>query len=454
MKYIISFAALCIFILIFKIPDTAGLYLTDGNNYLLFAKLLTQGQMLYKDVYLDNFPLMIYISVFYKWLTFGSMQLFNYTTTIEKTIIASLLYYITYKQWKNHSTAFLSAVTFLCSYTTMASSFQLGFFTNVLLILLAYYFVLEKKLLLAGLFAAAAVLAKAYSIFPLFGLLLYVIQEYKIKTWKFVSAGVLTGLIVMLPTIVFAFPQFIEQTLGFGLVRAPSVDKTNLYYLFIVYDFLVCFLVLWNLTLWKKNIFLAAGTASLLLFFALYKDVYYAYFSYFPLLAALGVGYLLETPIPFTKEKMPKAIFATFLVFAAIVGFTTYLDNSRFVKKVGNELQLYQIVQSQKPKALYGHSILVNGVSYYTNIPIYNNMYEITTAYFTNQKMKKEQLTKDLLKTRTLLLLYSYKYDNQILYDETIIDASQLKACNTVYEQLLNTAQDGVEKYVSVVRCY
>ena len=382
------------------------------------------------------------------------MEFFNYTTTIEKTVIASVIYYITYKQWKQNSTAFLAAVTFLCSYTTMTSSFQLGFFTNVLLILLSYYFVREKKLVVAGVIAAAAVLSKAYSIFPLFGLLVYVIQEYKYKTVRFVVAGLIAGIIVMVPTFLFAFPQFIEQTLGFGLVRAPSVDKTNLYYAFIVYDFLVCFLMLWNLTLWKKNVFLAVGTVCLFLFFAFYKDVYYAYFSYFPLLAALGVGYLLETPFPYLKTKMPKAIFVTFLVFAAIVGFTTYLENSRFVKKVTNETKVYQIVKEQTPTYLYGHSILVNGVSYHTGIPVYNSMYEITTAYFTNQKMKKEQITNDILKTRTLLLLYTYKYGKQLLYDETIIDASQLRSCKTVHEQFLSRSGDGVDKYLSIIRCY
>ena len=348
----------------------------------------------------------------------------------------------------------MAALTFLFSYTALASSFQLGFFTDVLLVLLAYFFVREKKPVLAGVFAAAAVLVKAHSGFLLLGLLMYVIQQYKGNTLRFIIAGVVTGLFVMIPTFLYAFPQFIEQTLGFGLVRAPSVDKTSLYYAFIVYDFLVFFLTIWNLTLWKKNLFLAAGTTFLSIFFIFYKDVYYAYFSYFPLLAALSVGYLLEQPLPFLKEKMPKSIYATFLVFAAIVGFTTYLSNSRFVKQVPNEQKLFQVVKEQAPTALYGHSILINGVSYYTDIPSYKDMHEITTAYFTNAKMSREQITADILKTRTLLLLYVYKQGEILAYDESIIDIAQLKDCKTVYEQKMNGQESGYDKYVWVVRCY
>lgn len=454
--YLWSLLGICIFLVLFKIPDTAGLYLTDGNNYLLYARLLEQGKLLYRDIYLDNFPLMIYISVLYKWLTFGSMQFFNLTTTIEKSAIALLLYRIALKKWKHPRTAFMVGVTFLGSYTVLASSFQLGFFTSVLFILVSYYCVEKKLVWLAGIAAALAVLTKAYSIFVILGLFAYVVQQYRWKAWQFVAGGSITALVIMLPTLIFALPQFLEQTLHFGLVRAPSVDKTNLYYLFIVYDFLTFFLVLWNVTLWRKNLFLALGTSLLILFFAGYKDVYYAYFSFFPLLAALGAGYLLEQPLPFTKIVLPPAIYATFLVFAVLVGFPMYLQTSRFVKSVPNEEALINVVKAQQPDSLYGHSILVNGVSYLTGIPIFDNMYEITTAYFTNGKMTRSDVTKRLMHSHALLLLYSYQRGNNVAYDASIIDTGMLaKApCKRVYSQFLEQYTAEIQKQVSVVRCY
>lgn len=195
MKYRVSFVCCCILIALFKIPDTAGLYLTDGNNYLLYAKLLGQGKLLYKDIYLDNFPLMMYISVVYRWLTFGSMQFFNYTATVEKKCISGLIYYLVLRKWKSHSTGFLDGITFLGSYSVMASSFQLGFFTDVLLLMLVYMCVERKKLIIAGILSACAVLVKAYSVFIVFGLFIYIIQRYRVEVWKYVVAALGTLLV-------------------------------------------------------------------------------------------------------------------------------------------------------------------------------------------------------------------------------------------------------------------
>ena len=53
---------------------TKTLAITDVNNYIYIAKLMSEGKLLYKDIFLDNFPLAAYIGFFYRTITFGDMH--------------------------------------------------------------------------------------------------------------------------------------------------------------------------------------------------------------------------------------------------------------------------------------------------------------------------------------------------------------------------------------------
>lgn len=455
MKYIVALLTLCFLLTLLKIGETAGFHITDANNYIYLAKLITQGKIIYKDIYFDNLPLMLYVSVIYRAVTFGSMQFFNMTSMLEKTAITILLYFIGMKLWKKESTAFFVALTFFCSYTILSSSLQLGFHTSVLCIVLAYYFSLEKKLVWAGIFAAAAVLIKGYALFPVIALLLYLYPIYRYKTIRFVLAGVGLGIVVMLPTFILAFPEFWKQTLGYGLVRVPADDKTYIYLGFIQYDALTAILLLWNLTLFRKNIFVFASTLLLVLFFLFYKDIYYVYFTFLPVYAALGVGYLLEEPLPFSKIIVPNVIYATVLVVVTLMGLSRYLTVGFRSTLLPDHEKMFRLIEDQKPDTIYGLSFLTNGISYVTGIPVYKNMYDVNATQFLSHSIDRSQFTKQLLKTRTLVLLDTIQIDDRIVFDEDIFDSRQInpKSCRIVYTAPLKAAEN-ITKGISVIRCY
>lgn len=455
MKYLAIFGLVSIIIFLLKLPETAGLHFTDANNYIYIASLLEHGKLLYKDIYLDNFPLMMYISILYRWITFGSMQWFNMTSTVEKIAISLLLYKIAMRFWKKQSTALLVSLTFLCSYTVLSNSFQLGFYTSILCIIAAYYVSLDKRYWLAGILASAAVLIKAYSLFPVIALFVSMTFQDRWKSYGFTVAGIGTALLVMMPTLLFAFPQFIAQTFGFGLVRGALETKTDLYINLVQYDFLVFLLVIWNLTLWKKNLFVALGTVLLCLFFLFYRDVYYIYFSYFPLFAALGAGYLLETPLPWFHKKFPLAIYGTLFAFAVFFSFVTYITTDRFLDEIPDSQKLLNKISDQHPSSLYGYSYVTNGIAYLTAVPPYNNEYDITATGFANANINRTEYTEKVVASKGMIIVDNIQTPEAIIYDNSIMDTDVIKKdCKKTYSHLVKLDTNSRQKrYLTLFDC-
>jgi hypothetical protein len=347
-------------------------------------------------------------------------------------------------------------MTFFFSYTVIANTFQLGFYTSILFLLLAYYFSLDKRLVLAGIFAACAVLIKAYSVFPMLGLFISLVYQYKWKTTRFVIAGIVTSLVVMLPTLLLAFPQFVSQTFGYGLVRIAMEPKNDFYIMFAQYDFLIFILLVWNLTLWKKNLFIASATVATLIFFLFYRDIYFVYFCYFPLLGALGAGYLLETPLPYFKAVLPKAVYATLFGFAVLISLSAYMTGDRNMDKIPNEDKLYEAIKKEKPDQLYGYSYVTNGISYMTGIRPYRDLYDITSPMFANGNIDRSKFTQEVMKTRTLIMVDYIQSPDYTIYDDSIMVTELFKnTCKTTYKhKVKDDPSVNAIRYIALVRCY
>jgi hypothetical protein len=152
---------------------TKTLAITDVNNYIYIAKLMSEGKLLYKDIFLDNFPLAAYIGFFYRTITFGDMHLFRLTGTIEALALTGILYHYEWKKSKSMWIGLFVALTFCSSVLFMRTAFdQSGLFTSLLFFISGFIFWEKKRFTLSGVLIALAVLTKAY-MFPL-GLALFV----------------------------------------------------------------------------------------------------------------------------------------------------------------------------------------------------------------------------------------------------------------------------------------
>ena len=72
MKKIIPLIFLILFFLIIKIASN-GIRLSDTNIYFNIAYQISQGKILYKDIFFSNFPFFSYASSFYYFLSSRSI---------------------------------------------------------------------------------------------------------------------------------------------------------------------------------------------------------------------------------------------------------------------------------------------------------------------------------------------------------------------------------------------
>src|SRR4051794_16257865 len=93
MPYFVIFILSAVSLLTFKLANL-DLRLSDSNFYFYTGYLLSQGKLLYKDIFFTNLPLYPNISTLYFWLTGKSIQAFYFTAVLEATVTGAIIYLI------------------------------------------------------------------------------------------------------------------------------------------------------------------------------------------------------------------------------------------------------------------------------------------------------------------------------------------------------------------------
>ena len=208
--------------------------LSDSNIYFYTGYQLLQGKILYKDIFFTNFPLLPYMSSLYFLLFFGSLKLFFLTPAIEASIVAALIYFIAQRQTKSILLSTLSSMLYLYSFIVLVTSdHQSGVFLASLFAVISYYFFFQRKHFLAGIFIALAFLTKAYfiPIFAAYFVTLFLERSEKSFSsphertkrierartiMQFVGGFIATIVLILLPTLLFAYHAFIKDVFILG----------------------------------------------------------------------------------------------------------------------------------------------------------------------------------------------------------------------------------------------
>jgi hypothetical protein len=450
---LIILGCISLFYLLFQNEMTRTFEITDANNYLYIAHLLDQGKVLYRDIFLDNFPLATYTAWFYHKITFGNIQGFFFTGAIEGLAIVCLLYYILLKKTKNEYAALLGALTFFSSFVFIrTTTSQTGIYTAILFFTISYLFFEKKKFLWSGVFVALAILTKAY-LLPLgVALFISILFEHKKETLKFVIGGVIAGLVVMLPTILFALPQFISQTFHYGLVRSTTESKMYILVYFMNFDFIIG---LWVIAAWfLRKTSLPIWIMGILtpLFFFVYKDFYYIYLVMIVWIGSMSAGIWLS------KNKYKPTIiimvYAAILICILLRNGTYIISKMRNMNKLINIEKVIGIIKKEKPDYLYGPSVVVNGFSYLSGIPPYKGHIDVTAQQFGNGNLDKTKWTEEVVKTNTILVYYGSEKNGQMTLDSTVTDLKVLRkhTCRVVHKEPI----EGVEAmttHIVLIKC-
>lgn len=454
-KIFILLVLICPFILL-KITNL-GIRLSDTNIYFNVAHRILQGQLPYRDFFFANFPLFAYISSFYYFLTQGNINLFYLTSIIETVIITLLIYKISFTKTKNYLVSVISCLLYIYSFVVLSTSdHQTGVSSASLLIVLAFYFFQSKKLFTCGIFAALALLAKAYFVPVFLSFFCYLLLKKDWRNFKFFIFGfVLTVITVLAPFFILAPKQVVFDIFGFSLVRPAGIIKTDIAWFFVTKDFLFFLLFLFNLINFRKNLFFSLLSLFSILFFLSYQDIYYLYLNF--LTPFLGISFYEMYAFINKRIKLQRLVIPTIILFFILFGIFTYISNYKNLQKVSEIDKLISAIKINNPTYLYGYNGLTPALSVITNIPALNNVNDAYVYFFRRGIYDKEILTTQAISTKTIIVTQGIDYPEinvrQDILDDEILNKEKIyQYCKNILS--VPVKAEGFTNRINLFKCY
>jgi len=453
MKQYLPFLCIAVIFLLIKLSNF-GIRLSDTNIYFYTGYQLLQGQVLYKDIFFTNFPLLPYISSIYFFLLGGSLKLFYLTPVIEVLLTSFIIYHIILKQTKNVLYSTLSVMLYAFSFIVLSTSdHQTGVFAASLFAVLSYYFYTSNRFVLQGIFIALSLLTKAYFL-PIF-LTYTIVMIYKREGewWKFYFGFLTTTFIILLPTFILAPKELIQDVLTYSLTRSQGVEKTRLIWFFVIHDLLLFSLLIWNIIQIRKNLFFGILSVLGILFIFLYKDVYYLYLNFLVPFLCLSLPSLLQ----YLKQKitLQKLLASTIIVVFILINIFVYLRSYATLQKLDNLDEIVALVKKENPSFIYGTNDLAPALSYLTTIPLLENVIDTNPNIFRKGYLRASEMTRKAIEQDTLFVGHGMYYPQanirQDITDE-IFDPEQLPVSCSI-KGLFPVQMEGAQNRIVLFRC-
>lgn len=449
-----SLAFIGLFFFYIQFALSAPFVFTDANVYLYYADQLTKGALLYKDLYMTNFPLVPYVSIIYSLLTLHSVHGFYLTASVEALLSSVVLYCIVNKLYRNSMISSIASVFYLTTFLVFSSAnHQNGVLLAVLLFNAGYLSYLHKRYILSGIFLGMTLMAKAYMLPIILALFIYISIKEKNRLAAVLAGCFGSVCLLLLPTLILTPKEFIEQVFGYSLSRAAGFDKGSILLSLLINDPLVVLLLFYTLFRWRSLRFPALATVCVMIFLLFYQDLYLLYFNIFVPLAVIALGDLLAT---LKKQTKQVGVIVAVVSFIFIVqGFTLYryLTSINDFMTIPDINEFTQIVKNTNPDFLYGEYGIVQGISYLSGIPMLEGTSDTNRKLFLSGVLNKEMITRKINDSKTTLILYSIGDSFNLATQSAIVDWEQLKNhCSVTHSQPFKTSIPQTK--IAVVKCF
>lgn len=448
------FAALVFFII--KL-SSFGVHLSDTNVYFYTAYQMLQGKTLYKDIFFTDFPLFPYISSLYFFIVNGNIQAFYLTSVIETIIGSFLIFYFSFSKTKSYLIATLSQIIYLFSFIILSTTdHQTGVFIGSVFLIASFIFFDKKRFVWAGIFIALALLIKAYFLAILVSYILFLLFKKKYKdALTFILAGVLTGFVVLLPSLLFSFQGLFHDVFLYSLTRGQGVAKMGVGQFFIMHDPLLFIILLWNLFNFRKNLLLSFISLFSMLFFFIYQDIYYLYLNFFIPILVLSFPDIYSSVQ--TKLHMQKMVLPTLIIILCLLNLGFYFSGYNTLGRVTNLDAMVNAIKNNHPQTLYGVSDITPALAYLSHTPLVDNTIDTNANIFRKGVFDKEKLTRDALAKKTIIVTEGAYYPSfgvqEFILDTDSVDKKMiLEKCNLL--QAFTVKAEGVTNRINLFKCY
>ncbi len=435
---------------------------SDGNAYFYMAQQILKGDLPYRDFLLADPPLLPYLLAGVKLLIGQNLILFQAFPAILEGITA-FLFYLLLKQKKYPFRIFGPAI-YLSSFLILATSdFVTGLHFVNLFVVLALIFD-QKKPALSGFFWSLASLIKLYVIPGLVGWLVYLLvsspQKNKLKKLKpILLAYISTSILIMLPFFLTSFNQVLNYILIHQFNRPAGLNIGHVFFFFVTKDWLLLGLNFLGLMLGKKwKIILP--TVFWLVFFIVFKDLYYLYLGVLaPWLSWSIFELLKQIQARWQQQNLGQNLAYIILVFIFLnstLVINNYQQGFRKRSLFTQAEKVAEFVKKQKPDlALYGKHESTPLVALLAYHKIFDNQIDTNTQLFESKALDKDRISQQAMEQGIYLItqVADIPQNNNIDSGHSKIFSDQIfqKSCQRL--KIFKGNQQELVNDIAVYRC-
>ncbi len=454
MLYIFALAGAVALFLLLKLTDITFL-ISDTNGYIYYAQLILEGKLLYKDLFLTNLPFTPYLHTFYLLILQWNPVLILATPILEAAVVSIIIYLILAQKKEDTVFAVLASCSYLFSLTVLSSSnHQTGVYFASFTAVLAYFFYARKQYVWAGIFLGVAFMTKGYFIPVVAAFFVYDIWKRRFQFVQLAAGFTIPVICILLPTLIFAFPEFISQVFGYSVTRAQGIPKWPVIEFFIQRDWLLVLCIVLTFVYTRKLPFLAFILGFSFLFLIWYKDVYLLYFNIFIPFACIAGGEVAKIlSLKFGKTTVVLGM-CVLVGFSSLIAISSYLGIFSQLQKIRHTNEIVQTIQKLDPDFIYGDPELAPLFQFLTGIPPLNGIVDTNANLFRAGKYNAKELSQKAATSKTVLLSIGVEYPRLTktiitdMYDEEII----AKNCTLVASYPV-ISEGGVNR-INVSRCF
>jgi hypothetical protein len=374
-----------IFILIFPLLAfiiLRSIFLTpvpsDETIYINMAKALKKGLLPYKDFFYAHPPIQLF-------LLFPVAQSGNfffikiYISTIGLACI--LLTYLISKKIFDERSAFISLLFFLFSPAFIIfGNIAMGTFEALLFFLLSFLFLIKGRIFISSVFMSLSLYTR-YLIILLLPLILFYIFKYNRKIFEKYFTYLSLNLFFIFILIYSIFGQnFIRDTILYHIVSNIKIDfelsKSIWQYILLgfFHDFILITSLIYGYL--KKDYKLLILSIYPLIYdltiLLTFKQVAYHYFAFMLPFLSIVYGRAFSYQRPFELK--------IFLILILLLSWITNLKSIIYFfdksKNILFDKALNYTLSLEKTDTIFGNPIIVNYVSFISDISIFNNYFD------------------------------------------------------------------------------
>ncbi|NQV08456.1 glycosyltransferase family 39 protein [Candidatus Woesearchaeota archaeon] len=387
--------------------------LSDQPVYIYMGKLITEGEVPYRDFFFSHPPLEIYVDALL-------LKIFGYNLFILKlvpilfTILTAFFLFKLVKKKFDLVTALGSTILFLFTYETFRMTGNIGMSLAVLFVVLGFYYSFKQKYLLSGIFIGTAGITNFFSLFLGGVLFLYILlkkEKSKIKLRIKPAINFLIGffiifLLIQLVFILIVGKEYFLQVYQYHFMK-PSTEvvkgiKLDLFKSTVIYNPIIFIGSLFYFLSRKKelSIFFTSVLVYIIIIFTLKSPFPYYYEMILPFLAVLASVSILK----FVKRSENKNLLLLFLSIFILLNSVWAVSNHFWIINntfsQNEHIELVEAIKQNSVKGdlIFGDQLFVPLIALMSERDIALNFVDTNPLRFQAGLVDVERLTMDLEK--------------------------------------------------------